>query len=241
MAGPIKENQGMTRFGKLLLVGVLASTLGLIGCSDDNGDGGAGGSAGTGGTAGDGGTGGDELTCPQDGNASDMCGAGEEIDDTYTASQGSVTCDGLGVIEVPIDIVLAAKSGTPDGPTEVETRVQLILDQVTVEELGQLVQTAVIGQASGIVDQVGSSDDPLQVCATAPCTVDFEMADQDVIVTTPATTGLWTAVDGSIEVEVTDITFAIETPVPLLLSTAGSDPACTWDLKPSVTLPPPAP
>ncbi len=233
----------MTRFGKLLLVGVLASTLGLIGCSDD--DGGTGGSAGTGGTAGGGGTGGDEppaVDCPQDGNASDICGAGEEIDDTYTASQGSVTCDGLGVIEVPINIILAAKSGTPDGPTEVDTRVQLVIEEVTVEELGQLVQTAVIGQASGIVDQVGGSDDPLQVCATTPCTVDFE-TPQDVVVTTPATVGLWTAVDGSIEIEVTDITFAIDTPVPLTLSTAGSDPACTWDgdVKPSVTLPPPAP
>jgi hypothetical protein len=241
----MKENQGMTRFGKLLLIGVLAGTLGLIGCSDDDdgGSAGSGGSAGTGGAAGGGGDPG-LPDCPRDGDAGTACGEGEAVDDTYTTSSGSVTCDGLGVVTVPIEVVLAAKSDAIDGETDVDARIQLILSEETVADLGELVQTAVIGEASGDVDEVGGSDGRIRVCATAPCSVDFTADPDDngaagpIVVTTPAEVGTWTAVDGSIVLEVTDITFVIDMPVPLPLSTAGSEPACTWVEQPTVTLPP---
>lgn len=239
MGGHFKENQGMTRFGKLVLIGVLAGTLGLIGCSDDSGDGGsagAGGTAGMGGAGGQGGAGG--------GTEIAACGAGEEIDDSYTTGEGSVTCNGLDVITVPIEIVLAAKSETPDGETDVDVRVSLTLSEDTVEELGALVQEALIGEASADVDEVGGSD-PTLVAATVPCTIDFT-ADPDengtagpVGLVTPATIAAWTAVDGSIVLEVVDITFAITQPVPLTLTTKGDDPQCTFVETPTVTLPAP--
>ena len=49
----------MTRFAKLLLIGVLSGTLGVVGCSDDETGGGTGGTGGTGG--GNGGTGGSTM------------------------------------------------------------------------------------------------------------------------------------------------------------------------------------
>ena len=199
----------MTRFGKLVLIGVLAGTLGLIGCSD--GDGG-GGSAGTGGSAGGGGAGG--------GGEIAVCGEGESIDDTYTTGTGSVTCDGLGVITVPIELVLAAKADAVDGETDVDVRVSLNLSESTVAELGGLVQQAVIGEASADVDEAGGSN-PTNVAATVPCTVDFTPGDA-IEVVTPDVTATWTEVDGSIVLEIVDITFAIAQPVPLTLTT-GKD------------------
>jgi len=228
----------MTRFGKLVLIGVLAGTLGLIGCGDDDngGSAGNGGNAGTGGTAGsggDGGTGGDDGV---------VCGEGESIDDSYMTGNGSVTCDGLGVITVPIGVTLAAKADGPiEGATDVDVRVQFTIDEDTVGELGALVQQALIGESSADIDEVGG-DSATNVPATVPCTADFTVDTDDngepgpVVVTTPAVVASWTAADGSIVLEAVDMTFAIIQPVPLTLSTSGAEPACTWIEQPTVTL-----
>ena len=220
----------MTRTSKLVLIGVLAGTLGLIGCSDDGGGAGAagtGGTAGSGGTAGGGGAGG--------GGEVGACGAGESIDDSYTTGTGSVTCNGLDVITVPIELVLAAKSGAVDGETDVDVRVSLNLSEETVDSLGNLVQEAVIGEASADVDD-SEGGNLTNLAAEAPCTVDFTGGAVDVV--TPATVAAWTAVDGSIVLEIVDITFAITQPVPLTLTTKGAEPACTFVTTPTVTLPP---
>ncbi len=216
---------------KLLIIGVLAGALGLVGCGDTGGSGGSGGSAGSGGEGGEGGSGG---TLP-------VCGEGESIDESFTTGEGSVTCDGLGVIEVPIDIVLAAKAELIDGETDVDVRVQFILDEDTVARLGALVQQATIGEASAdVADSEG--DGPVNVPATAPCSLDFTADTNDsgnpgpIMVTTPVQTAAWTAIDGSIVVEAVEMTFAITDPVPLTLSTAEPDPACVWDVMPTVTL-----
>jgi hypothetical protein len=104
-----------------------------------------------------------------------------------------------------------------------------------------LVQQALIGESSADVDEVGG-DSPTNVPATVPCTADFTVDTNDngspgpVVVTTPAVVAAWTAVDGSIVLEAVDMTFAIIQPVPLTLSTAGMDAACTWVEQPTVTL-----
>ena len=89
----------MTRFGKLVLMGVLAGTLGLVGCSSDDG-GSGGGTGGTPGTGGMGGSGGTPSTGGTGGTPPNVeaCGAGQEIDGSYATSTGSVSCDALGVI-----------------------------------------------------------------------------------------------------------------------------------------------
>ncbi len=212
----------MMRITKLMVVGVLAGTLGLIGCGDSGSStGGSGGTAGTGGT---GGTGGGTLAC----------GAGEAIDDSYVISEGSVLCDGLGVLEVPIGVVLAAKADAVDGETDVDVQVQFTIDAETVNILAPLVSEALVSEFSGEVDEVGGGA-PVDVSGTVPCSVAFEM-DTPVVVTTPSQTATWLAIDGSIVVEVVEMAFQISQPVPLPLSTKEPDPACVWVDVPSVTL-----
>lgn len=234
------------KFMKLVLIGVLAGTLGLVGCdSDSGGEAGSGGTAGTGGTAGSGGsTGGTGGGTGGTGGGGDpmACGAGESVDESYTTDEGSVDCDALGVITVPITIVLAAQADSVDGETDVNVQAQIIISEETVGDLGALVQTALIGEASAdVADSEG--DGTVNVAATVPCTVDFtdDPDDNDtpgpITVTTPVTTAVWTAIDGSIVVEAVDLTFQITQPVPLPLSTKGENPACTWVDMPSVTLP----
>lgn len=205
----------MMRISKLWVIAVLAGTLGVVGCSDDTVDEGGGGAGGS----------------PPPPAA---CGAGESVDGSYETSEGSVSCDGLGVITVPIDVVLAAKpSGDIDGEVDFDVRVQFILTEDTVDTLGALVQTAVIDEASAdVADSEGN--DPINVPATVPCSVDFTSGDA-ITVTTPVAAGAWTAVDGSIVLDATDMTFSIKEPVPLGLSTKDPDPACTWVVIPSIT------
>ena len=234
----------MTRFGKLVLMGVLAGTLGLVGCSSD--DGGSGG--GTGGTPGTGGMGGSGGTPSTGGTGGappsiEACGAGEEIDDSYTTSVGTVNCNALDVIDVPIEVVLAAKSESEDG-SEMDVRVSLNLDEETIGNLGALVQEALIGEASADVGDVPLTGG-VNVPATVPCTIDFTEDPDDngtagpVEVVTPAVINTFTAVDGSTVVEVLDITFAISQPVPLTLTTKGDDAACSFETVPTVVLPAP--
>jgi hypothetical protein len=208
-----------------MVIGVLAGTLGLVGCGDSETVGG-GGSGGAGGSAG---SGGQEPPLP-------TCGEGESIDETYETSEGLVECDGLGVITVPIGILLAAKPmGDIDGDVDFDVQVQFIIDEATSETLGALVQEAVIGEASADVDEVGG-DSPVNVPATVPCAVQFSTdPDGPVLVTTPVTTATWTAIDGSIVLEVADMTFGISAPVPLPLSTKEPDPACIWLEMPTIT------
>jgi hypothetical protein len=226
----------MTKFGKLVLIGVLAGTLGLVGCGDDGSSNGTGGTAGSGGSAGSGGEGGS--------GGVQACGEGESIDQSFVIDTGTASCNGLDVITVPIEVVLAANAEAPlDGETSVDVQVSLNMSEETVAQLGALgVQQATIGEASADVDEVGGSN-PVNVPATVPCEVDFTADPDDngaagpIEVPTPVQTAMWTAVDGSIVIEAVDITFAITAPVPLNLSTAGAMPACTWEQKPSVTLP----
>jgi hypothetical protein len=237
--GLIKENIGMTRFAKILLISALAGTLGLVGCSDDGGDGGSAGSGGSGGTAGGNGGGGNGGQPPDIAE----CGEGEEIDDSYTIDAGEVSCDALGAVVVPIQVRLGAKSGEVADDTDVDVRVSLDLDEDTVASLGALVQFAVLGEASGEVSDVPETASA-NVAATTPCSVDFTADSNDngtpgpLLVTTPAVVQTWPAVDGSIVVEVSDITFEISSPVPLTLTTAGEDAPCEWVTNPTVTLPP---
>jgi hypothetical protein len=234
LSGLIKEKQGMLRITKLIVIGVLTGTLGVVGCGDDDTSGG-----GSGGAGGAGGAGGQEPPPP-------VCGAGESIDESFTTGEGLADCNGLDVISVPISVVLAAKADVIDGETDVDVQVQFIISEETVGDLGALVQEALIGEASADVDD-DQGGGVVNVPATVPCSVDFTDDPDDngaagpIVVTTPVKTAAWTAIDGSIVVEAVEMTFGIVQPVALPLSTAGDNPACTWDTVPTVTLEAPAP
>ena len=231
----------MTRFAKLFLISALAGTLGLVGCSDDGGTAGTGG----GGTGGDGGTAGDPGNGGNGGAPAQVeaCGAGEAIGESFVVDTGLVNCNALDTIDVPIELVLAAFSQEVDGETEVEVQASLNLSEDTVGDLGALVQTAFIGEASADVSDVPATAG-VNVPATVPCSIDFTADPDDngtagpIEVVTPVETAMWTGVDGSIVLEVTDITFAIIDPVPLTLTTKGEDAACVIAETPTVILPP---
>ncbi|MGB3051898.1 MAG: hypothetical protein WBB42_12920 [Polyangiales bacterium] len=219
------------RISKLTVIAVLTGTLGLVGCGDDASttpDGG-GGSAGTGGAGG--------------GGMLEACGAGESLDESFATDEGMATCDGLGVLDVPIILVLAAKpAGDIDGTVDFEVQAQFILDEPTVAAIGNLVQDATVREVSAeVADAQGN--DSINVPATVPCTVDFTEDTDDngmpgpVVVATPVVAGAWTAVDGSIVLEAAELTFDIAAP-PLSLSTMGEDPTCIWDSIPTITFPP---
>lgn len=222
----------MMRISKLVVIAVLTGTLGLIGCgSDSDGDAGSGGTAGSGGMGGEGGAGGTPF----------VCGSDASIDESFDTATGMVTCDALGTIDVPIEIVLAAKPmGDISGEVDFEVQAQFIISEETVATLGALVQVATIGQSTAdVADSEG--DGEISVPATVPCEVDFSedtngnMIAGPVVVTTPVTAGAWTDIDGSIVLEMTEMTLAIVSPVPLPLSTAGDDAACVWDSMPTIT------
>jgi len=220
----------MMRISKLMTIAVLTGTLGLLGCGEDSSTTPSGGSGGTAGSGGEGG-------------AAEACGAGESLDESFATNEGSATCDGLGVIDVPIILVLAAKpAGEIDGTVDFEVQAQFILDEATVATIGALVQDATVNEVSAEVANT-QGDDSITVAATAPCTVDFTEDTDDngmpgpVVVTSPVTAGAWTAVDGSIVLEAAELTFNIATP-PLALSTMGEDPNCIWDRIPTLTFPP---
>lgn len=222
----------MMRISKLVVIAVLTGTLGLIGCgSDSDGDAGSGGTAGSGGMGGEGGAGGTPF----------VCGSDASIDESFDTDSGMVTCDALGTIDVPIEIVLAAKPmGDISGEVDFEVQAQFIISEETVATLGALVQTAIIEETSvDVADSEG--DGEISVPATVPCEVDFtedsngNMVAGPVVVTTPIAAGAWTDIDGSIVVEATEMAFTIASPVPLTLSTAGENAACVWDSIPTIT------
>ena len=214
------------RITKLVVISVLAGTLGLIGCGSDSSSG----SAGSGGSAGTGGAGG--------GTAPIACN-GDAIDESFTTDAGSVTCDALGTVTVPIGIVLGAKP-VGDESDDFEVQAQLIIDEDTVAALGAFVTVATIGDGSADVDSVPASNE-VNVPADTPCTVDFTVDSNDsgaagpVVVTTPVETAAWTDVDGSVVLEATEATFVITAPVPITLSTKGDEPECTWVTHPTVS------
>ena len=222
----------MMRISKLMVIAALTGTLGLVGCGDDSSTT----PGGTGGTAGSGGAGGGAIL--------EACGAGVSLDESFASDEGLATCNALMTIDVPIGVVLAAAPmGDITGEVDFDVQAQFIIDEATVARLGALVQTATIEETSADVADAGGND-PINVPATVPCTVDFtEDTDNNgmagpIVVTAPITVAAWTAVDGSIVLEATEMTFAILDPVPLTLSTAGPNPACVWDSVPTLTFPP---
>ncbi|MEL6760657.1 MAG: hypothetical protein AAFP04_09660 [Myxococcota bacterium] len=172
-----------------------------------------------------------------DDNALMACDEGAGLDAGLEVASAVVNCNGLDVITVPIDVVLAARPRTSvvvGGPTEVDVQVQLTLSEATVEELDALVDTSEIGEASADLD-AGEGSESINVSAATPCEVDFS-ADADdngmvgpIVVTTPIVTQAWTEVDGTLTVRAPDMVFDITRPVPLRLTTKGTMPACVWD------------
>jgi len=216
----------------LALVALLGGTLAVVGCSEDS-------------EGGTGGTGGSAATPP-------ACG-GEpprEFEEGSQTAVGAVTCDGLGVIDVPLVVTLAAQpNGTQqNGAPGFDIQVDLTIEETTVGDLGALVQVAVIGETSG---DVGDGTDSINVPEEpVPCSVDFtEDTDGNgsagpIGIVTPVAKASFAITDGEVVLTLDDMTFNSIEPVPLDLSTrgtggaggaGGSDASCVWDDQPSLT------
>ena len=212
---------------KLSVIGVLAGTLGLVGCSED-----AGGTGGTGGAPLD--------VCG--GDPPRMIEAGFQQDTDTVACVDTIT----GTFDVPIDITLAAQptNGLAEGENDFDMQIVFTITEETISGLlGDVVEIATIGESSSDVASDNVDDTMLVKVSEAPvpCTVDFT-ADPDnngmagpINIVTPVTTGTFTVADGSVTLTAEQILFDIIAPVPLALTTLPPDGTCTWDEQPSVT------
>lgn len=164
------------------------------------------------------------------------CGADATLDPTATSDTQLLNCDGLGVIDVPIEVTLSAKplgAVSSGASTDFEVQVALVLNETIVGTLGGLVSDATIGEASADVGD--GMVDSINIAATVPCDVDFTVDSDNnmmagpVVVATPTVTQTYTESGGRIELQAPDVTFAISSPPPLMLTTKGDSPACVWD------------
>ncbi len=62
-----------------------------------------------------------------------------------------------------------------------------------------------------------------------------DVTGTEVYYTTEAGAAVWTAVDGSITVEATEMSFRLVSAVEVAVSTGGANPSCTWVEVPRLT------
>ena len=148
-------------------------------------------------------------------------------------------------------VVSARPLGRIDAETTFEVQAQLVHPEEFVIQYIDLIdlENAVLADAVVYLDQVNGSS-PTMLAVDAPCELDYSRdPDEDgtpgpVVMTTETATAVWTAVDGSITVEATDIAFRLAQPLEVHVSTDPSaygtpvaDPGCTWLEVPRLTFP----
>ena len=174
-----------------------------------------------------------------------QCGADRTIDPAFSSSVGSIVCDLLGVITVPMRVTLAARPMNDTinvgAPTTFALQIELAIEEDSVVDLGALIQTAAIGESSADVGDASGSGATTVAEAPVPCDVSFVQDTNDngmpgpVEIVTPIAAASWSESEGSITLEITDVIFRISEPVPLTLTTSGIDPPCLFDTVPSLT------
>ncbi len=218
----------MTRFAKILLISVLAGTLGLVGCSDSGGNGGSagsGGTPGTGGTAGDGGGGnGGEVPV-------EACSDGP-LAETGETGSGDLAC----VATLPFDITVSFNA-TPtadlqEGENTFDLQIEVAIDAATVNTVVDLASEVTVLSDSASIDATAGDSDPTPVDVVdegVPCSLAFER-DMDAVIVSTVSQGTWTLDDGAtLELTLSDITQEVEAlGIPVTLTTEGDEPSCEW-------------
>ena len=201
------------RITKLLIIGVLAGALGLVGCGDSGSTGGTGGSGG--------------------GEPLPACSEGPLADTGQTGS-GALAC----VATLPFDLTLNFNA-TPVNPlqagaNEFDLQMEIVIDTDTVNEVLDLapgVVADVIAAMGTINATMGDSDPtPVDVVDEAvPCSLAFERDTPAVVVTT-VSRGSWNLDDGeTLELTLEAMTQeVIALTIPVTLTTEGEEPTCEF-------------
>lgn len=223
----------MMRLSKLVLIGVLAGTLGLVGCGDDgtesgtggngsggSGSGGSGGSAGTGGTAGTGGSG-----------MLEACSEGP-LAQTGETGMGALSC----VATLPFDLTVrfnATPTGTlQEGENEFDLQLELAIAADTINTIVDLASEATLDGAMASINATAGDSNPTPqeiVDEAVPCELSF-VRDTDTVVVTTVSQGTFTLDEGTtLELTLESITQEVEAlGIPVVLTTEGDQPSCEF-------------
>lgn len=218
----------MTRFGKLVLIGVLTGTLGLIGCGGDSAEAGTGGTGGTGGSGGSGGSGGTGGT---GGGSATACSDGP-LAETGQTGTADLAC----VATLPFDLTVRFNA-TPTaelqaGENTFDLQVEVAIAADTVNTVIDLAQEVTVNGATATIDATAGDSDPTPVDVIdegVPCTLTFER-DTDAVIVTTVSQGSWTLDDGAtLELTLEALTQEVEAlGLPVTLTTEGSEPSCQF-------------
>lgn len=217
----------MTRFAKLLLIGVLGGTLGVVGCSDDE----TGGTGGTGG--GNGGTGGSTML--------DACSTGP-LATTGETGTAALKCTATLEFDLTLNFNATPVNGVQAGANDFDLQFEVAIDADTVDEVLMLAPGVVadVNAVTGTVDATMGDSNPTPsdiVDQGVPCSLAFEEGMAAGVVTT-VDQGTWTLDDGeTLELTMETLTFeVVALGIPVTLTTEGDQPTCEFvdDVKPSV-------
>ena len=215
----------MMRMTKLMVLGVLAGTLGLVGCGDSATSGGTAGSGGSGGSGGQGGSGGGEPL--------PACSEGPLAETGQTGS-GALSC----VATLPFDLTLSFNA-TPVNPLQqgsnnFDLQIEVVIDAATVNEVLDLAPGVVADVAAvmGTVNATMGDNNPTPVDIVdqgVPCALAFQRDTPAVVVTT-VSQGSWTLDNGgTLELTLGAITQeVVALGIPVTLTTEGDDPSCQF-------------
>ena len=220
----------MMRITKLMVIGVLAGTLGLVGCGDDSSTAGTGG---TGGTAGGGGTGGSEPA--------PACDSGPltETDGTVIG-EGALACVATLPFDLTIKLAATPKAAIAEGANDFDLQVEVTIDAATVNTVVDLAQEVTVDSSISSVNATAGDSDPTPfdvVDAAVPCTLAL-VRDQDATMVTTLSANSWTLDDGgTLTLTLEAVTQLVEAVgLPVELTTEGDEPSCDFvGDKPSVS------
>ena len=205
----------MTRILKLMVLGTLAGTLGIVGCSDDETTGG------TGGTGGGGGMGG--ASAP-------ACNS-SALPDTGATASAQLAC----VATIPFDLTLSFNA-TPTGPVtagenEFELQTSIAVDPETVNDVLVLapgVVLTVTGNTARVTPTLGDSSETSVTIEdeAVPCSLPF-IEDTPAVFTMSVNTGTFTLDEGdTLELTLDAITEQVTAiGIPVVLTTEGGEDA----------------
>jgi hypothetical protein len=157
------------------------------------------------------------------------------------SSVGAVACQGIAGDSTVFEVRIAAEPlGPIGGETAFEVQAQLVNPEEIVETFIPVLGQTVLAAASVELSQVNVGK-PIVLAVDTPCEPNYTEDPNNngtpgpTAMTTEAGTATWTAVNGSITVEATELSFRLVSGPNVTLSTGGSYPSCTWIEVPRLT------
>lgn len=214
----------MMRITKLVVIGVLAGTLGLVGCGDDSstGGGGTGGSAGAGGSGGSGGS-----------EPAPACDAGPLTStDGTVIGEGALACVATLPFDLTIKLAATPTAAIAAGSNEFDLQVEVTIDADTVNTVVDLADEVTVNSSISTVNATAGDSDPtpFDVVDTAvPCTLAL-VRDQAATMVTTISANSWTLDDGgTLTLTLEAVAQLVEAlGLPVELTTEGAEASCQF-------------